>query len=158
MKANLFTRCMLVREPAPAGILARTGPVVDPHRAAGIFRALIAVDAVQEEFWALFLDTKRQPVGAQMIGRGTQGSVMVHPADVFRPALLCAATSLIVAHNHPSGDPHPSGDDNAMTDRLDKAARLLGLDLADHLVLGSETYWSSALSRDERYPTLTVLQ
>jgi DNA repair protein RadC len=68
----------------------------------------------------------------------------VHPREVFGPAVALAATAIIVAHNHPSGDPTPSANDRAVTDRLRQAGELLGIPLLDHVVIGDARYYSFA--------------
>lgn len=69
---------------------------------------------------------------------------MVHPREVFGPAVALSATAIVVAHNHPSGDPTPSAEDRAVTDRLRAAGELLGIELLDHVVIGDERYYSFA--------------
>jgi DNA repair protein RadC len=68
----------------------------------------------------------------------------VHPREVFSPAIRDTATAVVVAHNHPSGDPTPSPEDRAVTDRLRAAGELVGIELVDHLVVGVERYYSFA--------------
>lgn len=91
----------------------------------------------QEDFRALFLDTKHRIVGSYLVARGGLNAAVVHPADMLKAALAvptCAA--VILMHNHPSGDPSPSDDDIMMTRRFGDALRLLGLDLLDHVIIG----------------------
>lgn len=77
------------------------------------------------------------------LSRGTLDSAMVHPRDVFRTALLANSGSVVVAHNHPSGDPTPSPDDIVLTTRLKAAGELVGVPLADHIIVaGSGRYYS----------------
>jgi DNA repair protein RadC len=79
-----------------------------------------------------------------MVALGTANSVEVHPRDVFRLAIKRNAVAVIVAHNHPSGDPEPSSDDRALTERLTAAGRVLGIPLLDHLVLCKSAHVSLA--------------
>lgn len=95
-----------------------------------------------EEFWALYLDAKGRLLHESQISRGTLTSSLVHPREVFAPALLHRAASVVVAHNHPSGDPDPSHEDLATTTRLRKSGKLLGIDLVDHVVVGFGRYYS----------------
>lgn len=90
-----------------------------------------------EHFYALYIDTKGRMLGAIEISRGTLGSSLVHPREVFAPALLLRAAALIVGHNHPSGDTNPSADDRTTTRRLQRAGRLMGIELLDHVIVGS---------------------
>jgi DNA repair protein RadC len=71
----------------------------------------------------------------------------VHPREVFGPALRDSAAALVVAHNHPSGDPTPSADDRRVTERLREVGQLVGIELLDHLVVGADSYFSFAEER-----------
>ena len=96
----------------------------------------------QETFHALLLDSKHRLRRRQRISEGTLTSSLVHPREVFGPALREGAAALIVVHNHPSGDPEPSSEDLAVTRRLIEAGRLLGVPLLDHIVFADEGYVS----------------
>ena len=97
----------------------------------------LASDGRQEEFHIVCLDTKNQFINSHQVTVGTLDASLVHPREVFRPAIRDAASSVILVHNHPSGDPTPSREDYAVTDRLLQAGRLLGIDVLDHIVLGN---------------------
>lgn len=99
----------------------------------------LASDGKQEEFHIVCLDTKNQFINSHQVTVGTLDASLVHPREVFRPAIRDAASSVILVHNHPSGDPTPSREDFAVTDRLLQAGRLLGIDVLDHIVLGYPT-------------------
>lgn len=90
----------------------------------------------KEHFQALYLDSRRRLICSETISVGTLDASLVHPREVFRPAIRHSAAAVLVAHNHPSGDPEPSAEDMALTSRLDRAGRLLGLPLIDHLIIG----------------------
>ena len=96
----------------------------------------------RETFHALLLDGKHCLLRRQRVSEGTLTSSLVHPREVFGPALREGAAALIVAHNHPSGDPEPSAEDLAVTRRLIEAGRLLGVPLVDHVVIAQEAYVS----------------
>jgi len=99
----------------------------------------------QECFVVMPLDSQNRPVGRpQLVAMGTANSVGVHPRDVFRVAVKNNAVSLIVAHNHPSGDLTPSADDRHLTRRLVEAGKLLDIPVLDHLVVTKETHVSLA--------------
>ena len=91
----------------------------------------------QEHLRVLLLNTRNEVMGIEEIYIGNVNSSVVRPAEVFRPGIRANATSLIVVHNHPSGDPTPSGADVSITRDLVDAGKLLGMDLLDHLVIGS---------------------
>jgi len=95
-----------------------------------------------EVFYALYLDSKGRLLYEAEISRGTLSSSLVHPREVFAPALVRRAAAILVAHNHPSGDPQPSADDRTTTRRLQRAGRLLGVELLDHIVIGSGSFLS----------------
>jgi DNA repair protein RadC len=101
--------------------------------------ARLASDARQEEFHVVTLDTKNQVIDTHPVTVGTLDTSLVHPREVFRPALKDAAASVILVHNHPSGDATPSKEDFDVTRRLESAAELLGIKVLDHIVLGSHS-------------------
>lgn len=99
----------------------------------------------QECFVALALDSRSHPLGDPwLVAVGTLSQVEVHPRDVFREAIKRNARSVIVAHNHPSGVVEPSQEDHALTENLEKASKILGITLLDHLILGKHKSFSFA--------------
>src|SRR5574338_15618 len=88
----------------------------------------------REHFVALYLDGRHRPIAHQVVSVGTASASLVHPREVFQPAVLIGACALLVAHNHPSGDPTPSAEDREITRRLVDAGALLGIPLLDSLV------------------------
>jgi DNA repair protein RadC len=99
-------------------------------------------DAKREHFKSALLDTKNRVMKIVTVSIGTLDSSLVHPREVFKDAIISSASSLIVAHNHPSGDPTPSNEDVRVTRRLLEAGQLLGIDLLDHIVLGDNRFIS----------------
>jgi DNA repair protein RadC len=85
---------------------------------------------------ALLLNTRRRIKGHQLIGVGTLDSVLVHPREVFRSAVIAGASALVLMHNHPSGDPVPSDGDIRVTRDLIRAGQILKIDVLDHVVVG----------------------
>jgi DNA repair protein RadC len=96
----------------------------------------------QETFWSLLLDGKQRLRRIVPITTGTLTASLVHPREVFRAAVREAAAAVIVAHNHPSGDPEPSAEDLEVTERLRRTGEVLGIPLQDHVILGDETFVS----------------
>ncbi|PZD94116.1 hypothetical protein DNH61_19370 [Paenibacillus sambharensis] len=96
----------------------------------------------KEHFVCLFLNTKNQVIGRETLSIGTLNASLVHPREVFRAAMKCSSASLVCVHNHPSGDPSPSPEDIAITERLCKAGELVGIDVLDHIVIGDNRYVS----------------
>ncbi len=100
--------------------------------------------ADREEFLAVLLDGKNRMLGFNVVSVGSLTASLVHPREVFKAAILANAAAMIVLHNHPSGDPMPSAEDQVITERLKQAADLLGINLLDHVVIGDGRYASFA--------------
>ena len=99
-------------------------------------------DLRQEEFWAVYLDTQNRVLEERRITVGLLDVSLVHPREVFRPALALPARSVLLVHNHPSGDPEPSPEDVEVTRQLAASGELLGVPVRDHVVLGDGRYVS----------------
>lgn len=98
----------------------------------------------QEEFLIATLDTQHKVCRVIRITRGTLDASLVHPREVFRPAIADAAAAILLIHNHPSGDPTPSREDRAVTDRLTEIGKLIGIRILDHIVVGENVAVSLA--------------
>jgi len=96
----------------------------------------------KEHFVALYLDACNRLLEKETVSVGTLTASLVHPREVFSPAVACSAAAVIVGHNHPSGDPRPSKDDKVATRRLSEAGRLLGIPLLDHVVVADCRFFS----------------
>jgi len=96
----------------------------------------------REFFMAILLDTKGYVICHEVIAIGTLSNTLVHPREVFYPAIRHKAASLIVLHNHPSGDPTPSPEDIAVTQKLVEAGKLVGIPVNDHIIVGDQGYVS----------------
>ncbi len=90
----------------------------------------------REHFWALILSTKNRLLRMVEVSVGSLNASIVHPRELFKEAVRMSAASIVVVHNHPSGDPTPSGADLQLTRRLAKAGEVLGIELLDHIVIG----------------------
>jgi DNA repair protein RadC len=101
-------------------------------------------DLAVEEFHLLALDSQSQVLREVLVTRGLLDSSLVHPREVFRPAIVEAAAGIIVVHNHPSGDPTPSAEDRAVTRQLVAAGRLLDLPVYDHVIVAGDRWVSLA--------------
>jgi DNA repair protein RadC len=88
-----------------------------------------------EHFGVLLLDTKHQLLRTSLVSIGTLDASIVHPREVFREATVAGAAAIILFHNHPSGDPRPSGEDVALTQRLMDAGEIMGINVIDHVIL-----------------------
>jgi DNA repair protein RadC len=101
-------------------------------------------DLQVEEFHLLALDSQSQVLREVLVTRGLLNSSLVHPREVFRPAIAEAAAGIIVVHNHPSGDPTPSAEDRSVTRQLVSAGQLLDLPLYDHVIIAGDRFVSFA--------------
>lgn len=99
-------------------------------------------DADREMFIVLTLNQRNRVIGAYTISVGTLTASLVHPREVFRPAIIDGAASVVLVHNHPSGNPKPSTQDRDMTDRLLQASQLLGIGVLDHVIIGDGAFVS----------------
>lgn len=125
-----------LKSPSPSRVPIRGGEDVYRYLAPRLLGQTV------ECFCGLYLDAKGSIVFEQELSRGTLTSSLVHPREVLQPALLYRAAAVVVAHNHPSGDPEPSAEDRTTTRRLQRACRLLGIELLDHVVIGHGAYRS----------------
>jgi DNA repair protein RadC len=121
--------------------LANGDPIRGPEDVFRHFHARLR-DMPHEQFHLLLLDGRHRVLREIMASRGTLTASLVHPREVFRPALREGAAALVVVHNHPSGDPGPSHEDREVTRRLVQAGALLGVPLLDHVVV-AERGWVS---------------
>ena len=96
----------------------------------------------QEVFVAVLLNSKNQVLKTETVSVGTVNASIVHPREVFKPAINASATAIILGHNHPTGNPEPSREDILITERMVKAGRILGMDVVDHVIIGDGKYVS----------------
>ncbi|MDR3595059.1 DNA repair protein RadC [Clostridium sp.] len=96
----------------------------------------------EENLKLLCLNTKNKIIHSLTVSIGTLNSSLVHPREVFAPAIKSKAASIIVLHNHPSGDPSPSSEDISITTRLKECGKLIGINLLDHIIIGNGKYVS----------------
>ena len=99
-------------------------------------------DLKKEHFVVLYLNAKNQLVHKETISMGTLNANLVHPREVFEPALKHSAAQIIAAHNHPSGDSKPSEDDLEITKRLVEAGKMMGVELLDHVIIATNNHFS----------------
>lgn len=117
-------------------------PVLASPRAVWRHLALELRDRERERFLALCLDSRNRLVREHVVSLGSLNASIVHPREVFKPALACSAAAIVVAHNHPSGDPAPSREDREVTRVIGEAGRLLDVPLHDHVIVGADSYFS----------------
>lgn len=100
------------------------------------------LDRDREEFVVLMLNAKNRVIGINSVSVGSLTASLVHPREVFKPLILHNAAAVILAHNHPSGDPTPSAEDKAITVRLRNVGDILDIKVLDHIVVGDGRYIS----------------
>lgn len=128
----------MVRE---ASMLYNIRKITSPADAVEIGRRLLD-DSDREQLLVCCLDTKNQPTVLNVVSVGSLSSSICHPREIFKVAILSNAASVILYHNHPSGDPSPSSEDISITTRLKECGKLLGIELIDHIIIGDERYCS----------------
>jgi DNA repair protein RadC len=133
LKAAFTLAQLMARELQPEAPLLDT-----PERVADLMRELVRFSEV-ERFHVLLLNTRRRLVRREAISQGTLDTILVHPREVFRPAIAANAAAVVLVHNHPSGDPTPSEADIRVTRDLVRAGQLLKIELLDHVILGRKT-------------------
>lgn len=98
--------------------------------------------ARREHFMVLLLDGRHRVMSESQVSQGTLTASLVHPREVFRVAVQCAAAAIVLVHNHPSGDPNPSREDHEVTRRLGSAGEVLGIRVVDHVIVADAGYYS----------------
>lgn len=99
-------------------------------------------DEKQENFYVLLLNAKNQIIKEELITKGILDASILHPREVFKPAIKNSANKIILIHNHPSGDPAPSVEDLAVTKQIEKAGEELQIKILDHVIIGKDGFWS----------------
>jgi len=99
-------------------------------------------DEKQEHFYVLMLDTKNNIIGEHLISKGILDASIIHPREVFKPAIKNSAAKIILVHNHPSGDPKPSNEDLDITEKLMRTGEELDIKVLDNVIIGMEEFWS----------------
>ena len=134
-------RLSMVRD---GSVLAERNVITQSAQAATLCRLIIGQND-REELLALLLDAKHKVSAVHSVSVGSLTFSIVHPREAFKAAILSNAAALIIAHNHPSGDPTPSREDRELTAPLKECGVLLGIHILDHVVLGDgERYYSFA--------------
>lgn len=130
----------LVREVGVGYAVPRQG--INAAIAAGLVRSHIGNATDREHFVAVMLDCRMQVMGVSTVSIGSLDSCPVHARELFKPAILAGAFAVLIAHNHPSGDPTPSNQDIELTARMIAAGELLGIEIVDHLVISETRHYS----------------
>ncbi|MDD4983551.1 MAG: DNA repair protein RadC [Candidatus ainarchaeum sp.] len=99
-------------------------------------------DEKQENFYVLMLNNKNYIIKEELITKGILDSTIIHPREIFKPAIKNSSARIILVHNHPSGDPAPSEEDVKVTQQIKEASKVIGIELADHIIIGTDNYYS----------------
>lgn len=117
--------------------------VRDPTRAVDVFKLFMPTFA-DERLYVMTLDCRNQMIGITMVASGTPFATLFEPMQIFRPAILQNASGIIMCHNHPSGIAIPSRDDIVVTNELRVIGFVLGIEVIDHIIIGSNGTWSNS--------------
>ncbi|MFH1673649.1 MAG: DNA repair protein RadC [Pseudomonadota bacterium] len=115
--------------------------IKNPQSVVKAIRASIK-DKAKEHFKLILLDTRNKIIGISTISIGTLNAGLVHPREIFKEAIIHNSASVVLAHNHPSGDPEPSDEDLTITKRLVKSGKILGIEVIDHIIIGKTGFSS----------------
>lgn len=117
-------------------------PITNPEEIAKLLLNILMAEPkserMKEHFWGVYLNSKNNIIKIELISLGTLNANLVHPRETYAPAIESKAGSLIVSHNHPSGDVEPSEDDLSITKRLTEAGKILGIELQDHIIIAEK--------------------
>jgi DNA repair protein RadC len=113
---------------------------------AKVFQDILAledqIEKEKEHYYVMHLNIKNQVLMVELVTVGTVSSSLVHPRETFRRAVIAGSTSIIIAHNHPSGDVEPSDEDTKVTKLIFEAGQLLGITMLDHIIFTKDSYFS----------------
>jgi len=132
-------KVQLVRD---GSISAEDRPVIrSADDVASIMEPIVSLLA-EEHFYVLLLNTKNRVNGVHEVSVGSLNATIVHPREIFKAAILSNSASVILVHNHPSGDPTPSPEDRHLTEQIAKAGKVLDIPVLDHVIMGDRRYTS----------------
>lgn len=120
--------------------------IKDPEAVVRAIRTSIR-DKAKEHFKLILLNPRNKIIGISTISIGTLNASLVHPREIFKDAIMHSAASVVLAHNHPSGDPDPSEDDIKITKKLVESGKILGIEVVDHIIIGKNGYYSFKAKR-----------
>lgn len=141
-KAKLFTLTTVMEKEVSYPIKEKMGNPYDIHYV--LEKAFNLDTAVEEHMVMMTLDTKNKITGVFHVSQGTLNASLVHPREIYKRAIVQNANAIIIAHNHPSGDTTPSGEDIKLTTRLAETGKIIGITLLDHLIMGGGDFLSFA--------------
>jgi len=144
VKAQMIQAAMELAKRLTRESVGENPLVTTPEQAAAVLRERARI-LQHEIFWVLLLDTKNRLIGEpRKISEGTLNSSLVHPRELFKQALQFSSAAMILAHNHPSGDPTPSAEDIKVTKQLIGAGEVMGIKVLDHIIIGHRRHTADA--------------
>jgi DNA repair protein RadC len=144
VKAQMIKASMELAQRLSRESVGESPIVTTPEQAAAVLRERARV-LQHEVFWALMLDTKNRLINEpKQISQGTLNSSLVHPRELFKRAVEHSCAAMILAHNHPSGDPTPSSEDIKITKQLISAGEIMGIKVLDHIIVGHRMHNSAS--------------
>ncbi|OPY71362.1 MAG: hypothetical protein A4E62_01315 [Syntrophorhabdus sp. PtaU1.Bin002] len=115
-----------------------------PVAVAGLLKKILQkedrISRDREHFWVITVDTRNKVRFVELVSLGTMNSSVVHPREIFRRAIKQGAASVILGHNHPSGDTEPSQEDLQITKKIVEAGQIIGIEVLDHVIIGKRDY------------------
>ena len=130
-------------ELVPEFINTRSVTILSPEDVFRNYQSLFK-DQVRERFVVFWLNSVNKILGFEVITEGLLNSSLVHPREVFRGAIVATSAAILIAHNHPSGNPEPSAEDIAITKQLVEAGKIIGIPVHDHIIFAGESFTSFA--------------
>lgn len=144
VKAQMIKAAMELAQRLTRESVGESPLITTPEQAATVLRERARV-LQYEVFWALMLDAKNRLIGEpKQISQGTLNSSLIHPRELFKKALEHSCAAMILAHNHPSGDPTPSSEDLKVTKQLIGAGEVMGIRVLDHIIIGHRKYHNAS--------------
>jgi DNA repair protein RadC len=140
-KAAQIKACFELGKREELEVEPRDFDIKNPESVVKAIRASIK-DKAKEHFKLILLNPRNKVIGISTISVGTLNASLVHPREVFKDAIVHSAASVVLAHNHPSGDPEPSEDDIKITKKLVDSGKILGIEVIDHIVIGKNIFCS----------------
>jgi DNA repair protein RadC len=132
---------LYITEHASLTLRTRPGPIRTPQDLVPVVRDAVGKE-MREYFIVALLNTRHMVYRLTVLSIGSLNSSIVHPREVFREAIRHAAASVLLVHNHPSGEPTPSEDDVEMTQRLARVGETVGIEVLDHVIIGGKSHFS----------------
>lgn len=140
---HIFTSYKLKMVKEKSGVYEVSNTISNPQNAYNIMTKIVKIqEECEEVLYVITLNVKNNVTGLFEVSRGSLNSSIVHPREVLKRAILNNAASIVLCHNHPSGNPEPSREDIAITSRVKECGNIIGIDLLDHIIIGDENYVS----------------